>query len=209
ATAGQAAAHPLTMSTDDTFPRRCWDHALDGSPYNIPGTATYDPKKPAQAPDRAPDPRFGPQGDVRYYEGDVATHGLHLLFTGDADNAAMPVPVDEEDATDHQVVLPPNEPNVGAAYSAYATVPVVAVVTPFGLRSAALPQPDLRGPGMPSTPVSGPSGTGSSGTGSSGAGSSPTGPSAPAPGGVSDVPKPLAPLDPSPGPAKVLPGGLP
>ena len=69
---------------------------------------------------------------MRYFEGDIATHGLHLLFTADSDNADMTVPVDEIDSVDHQVVLPPNEPNVGAAYSARFTTPIEPVVTPFG-----------------------------------------------------------------------------
>ena len=44
------------------YQRRRRDHHLDGSPYNIPGTATYDSTKPAEQPDPAPDPSFGPQG---------------------------------------------------------------------------------------------------------------------------------------------------
>ena len=99
---------------------------------------------------------------MRYFEGDVATHGLHMLFTSDSDNADMTTAVDEIDAQDDQVVLPPDEPNVGAAYSAQFTVPLVTSVTPFGLSSVTLPQPYVSGSGMPSTAVSGPAGTGSS-----------------------------------------------
>lgn len=126
-----------TYDGQTVYQRRCWNHNPDGapyygSPYNIPGTATYNPKLPAQSEDPAPDDNFGPQGDVRYFEGDIATHGLHLLFTADSDNADLTVPVDEIDSVDHQVVLPPNEPNVGAAYSARFTTPIEPVVTPFG-----------------------------------------------------------------------------
>jgi hypothetical protein len=110
--------------------RRCWNHNPDGTPYNIPGTATYDPHKPAQAPDPPPDPHFSPQGDIRYFQGDVGTHGLHLLFNGESDNANLTVPVDEVDASDNQVLLPPNQPDVGAAYTFQFVVPAVVVVTP-------------------------------------------------------------------------------
>lgn len=162
ATAAQASADPETASTDDSFARRCWDHQPDGTPDNIPATATFDPSKPAVAPDPAPDPQFGPQGDVRYFEGDVGTHGLHLLFTSDTDNADLTTAVDEADSVDHEVVLPPDEGNVGDAYSSAATIPVVTVVTPFGTSSLPLPQPYVAGPGLPTSPVSGAAGTGSS-----------------------------------------------
>jgi len=144
------------------YQRRCWNHNPDGTPYNIPGTATYNPKLPAQRQDPPPDPTFGPQGDVRYFEGDIATHGLHLLFTSDSDNADLTVAVDEIDAVDHQVILPPDEPDVGAAYTTRFTLPIQTVVTPYGgVSGVALPQPYLRGSGLPATPLSGPAGTGS------------------------------------------------
>jgi hypothetical protein len=66
------------------------------------------------------------------------------------------------DSVDHQVVLAPDQANVGAAYSAAATVPVLSVVSPFGLSSLAAPEPYVAGPGLPSSAVSGPAGTGSS-----------------------------------------------
>jgi len=162
ATNAQATADPETMSSDDTFPRRCWDYTVQGTPYNIPGTATYSSKVPAQKPDPAPDPTFGPQGDVRYFEGDVATHGLHLLFTSDSDNADLTSAVDEADSVDHQMVLPPEQKNVGAAYTAELTVPIVTTVTPFGVSSPSASQPYVSGPGLPASGVSGPAGSGSS-----------------------------------------------
>jgi hypothetical protein len=109
--------------------RRCWNHNADGSPYNIPGTATYNPAKPAVHPDPPPDPKFSPQGDVRYFQGDVGTHGLHLLLNTESDNADATLPLDEIDAADHQMVLPGNQPNVGAAYAQQYTVPFAVVVT--------------------------------------------------------------------------------
>jgi hypothetical protein len=148
--------------SQEPYQRRCWNYTAKGAPYNIPGTATYDPDRPAQRQDPPPDPTFGPQGDVRYYEGDIATHGLHLLLTGDADNAELTVPLTEVDATDNQVILPPGQPDVGSTYAEQFTLPVVSVVTPFPLTAPTVPQLRVAGPGLGATAVSGPTGTGSS-----------------------------------------------
>jgi len=119
------------------YPRRCWNHNADGSPYNIPGTASYDPNKPAQQSDPPPDPSFSPQGDVRYFQGDIGTHGLHIEFIADADNAQATVPVDEIDSDQHQVVLPPAQGNVGQAYANGIQVPVETLVTAWSAPAAA------------------------------------------------------------------------
>jgi hypothetical protein len=145
-----------------SYQRRCFNHHLDGSPYNIPGTATYNPKLPAQRPDPPPDPRFGPQGDVRYLQGDIATHGLHLLFTSDSDNADQTVATDEIDSTDTQLMLGPWQPNIGAAANQDYVAPIQAVATPWPASSASVPQPYLAGSGMPDTAVSHTDSTGSS-----------------------------------------------
>jgi hypothetical protein len=151
-----------TYDGTQAYQRRCWNHHLDGSSFNIPGTATYDSSKPAEAQDPPPDPNFGPQGDVRYYQGDIATHGLHLLFTSDSDNADATVPLDEEDSFDTQLILPSGVGNVGQAASQPYTAPIQAVATPYNLSSAGAPAPYVAGSGAPSTPVSGSAGTGSS-----------------------------------------------
>ena len=151
-----------TYDGTQSYQRRCWNHHLDGSPYNIPGTATFNSSKPAEAPDPVPDPSFGPQGDVRYLQGDIATHGLHLLFTSDSDNANATVPVDEEDSLDTQLVLPPDVGNVGQAATQPYVAPIQAVATPVGVSSVSAPQPYLAGSGLPTTPVSGSDSTGSS-----------------------------------------------
>ena len=161
---GQVTAGGMTYDGTLTYQRRCWNHNPDGTPYNLPGTATYDPAKPAQQEDPAPDPTFGPQGDVRYFEGDVATHGLHLLFTADSDNADLTTAVDEIDSVDNQVVLPPGVGNVGAAYNEQLAAPIQPVVSPYGPASVVAPGVDVRGPGLPDSPVTGPSGSGSSGS---------------------------------------------
>jgi hypothetical protein len=121
--------------------RRCWNHNPDGTPYNIPGTATFDAGKPAQRPDPPPNPGFSPQGDIRYFQGDVGTHGLHLLFNTESDNADATVPIDEVDAVDHQIVLPGDQPDVGAAYTSQYTVPFGVAVSSWS--GAPVPVPGV------------------------------------------------------------------
>ena len=109
--------------------RRCWNHHPDGTPYNIRGTASFDSRKPVERSDPPPDPSFSPQGDIRYYQGDVATHGLHLLFNVESDNANLPVPVDELSVVDQQIVLSGNPGNVGSVYNRQLVAPLVPVVS--------------------------------------------------------------------------------
>jgi hypothetical protein len=151
-----------TYDGTQSYQRRCWNHYANGTPYNIPGTATYNPKLPAKAPDPPPDHSFGPQGDVRYFQGDIATHGLHLLFTSDSDNADATVPIDEIDATDTQFILPPDQPNIGNATDLMYVAPIQTLATPFPLSSAGLPSVYVAGSGVPNSSVSGTDSAGSS-----------------------------------------------
>lgn len=151
-----------TYNGTQAYQRRCWNHHPDGSPYNIMGTATFNASKPTERPDPAPDPSFGPQGDVRYLQGDIATHGMHLLFVAESDNANATEPIDEIDSVDNQLVLPPNQPNLGAGASQPYVTPIQALATPFGLSSVSAPQPYVAGSGVPNTAVSGTDSTGSS-----------------------------------------------
>jgi hypothetical protein len=122
-----------TYAGSRVYQRRCWNHNPDGTPYNIRGTVTFNPAKKVQAPDPTPDPDFGPQGDVRYLQGDVATHGQHMLLIAESDNATLTTAVDEIDAADNQLILPPGVGNVGAKASRAYLLPItLAVVTPFG-----------------------------------------------------------------------------
>jgi hypothetical protein len=76
-----------------------------------------------------------PKGDLRFYQGDVAAHGLHLLFLAESDNASMTVPLTEIDAQQWQVILPGDPGNVGEVYGRELEKPLVAI---------ALPRPDLK-----------------------------------------------------------------
>jgi len=98
----------------------------------------------------------------------VATHGLHLLFTVESDNANATVPVDEIDSLDNQLILPPNAGNVGQEATQPYVSPIQAVATPFGKASATAPAPYVSGSGVPNSPVSGSTSTGSSNPGAPG-----------------------------------------
>jgi len=104
------------------IPRRCWNHDVNGNPL------------PPGHQDAPPNPSFSPQGDVRYFQGDIGTHGLHLIFTGDTDNAQLTVPVDELDSEQVQVILPGLQPNVGEAYGRSFEEPLVATAVPNGVQ---------------------------------------------------------------------------
>jgi hypothetical protein len=47
-----------------------------------------------------------PGGDTRFWQGSIATHGLHILFLADSDNARLTVPVSEIVAETRMVMLP-------------------------------------------------------------------------------------------------------
>src|SRR5258708_1167028 len=86
--------------------------------------------KAAERAEPPPNPKFSPQGDIRYYQGDIGTHGLHVMLIADSDNAQMTVPVDEIDSEQVQVILPGRQANVGEAYGRWFEKPLVATAGP-------------------------------------------------------------------------------
>lgn len=80
----------------DGTPRRCWTPA--------DGTAESD----------------------HFYQGDIGTHGVHLLFLVDSDNARQTVPLDEIVVEQRQVFLPGDPGNVGEQYGRSLEKPLVA-----------------------------------------------------------------------------------
>ena len=110
--------------------RRCWNHHVDGTPYNIPGTLSFDATRPVEKSDPPPNPHFSPLGDVRYFQGDIGTHGLHVMFIVDSDNAQLTEPVNELDSEQVQVILPGRQANVGEAYGRTVEKPMVATAAP-------------------------------------------------------------------------------
>ena len=94
-----SANEPRTAS--DGTPRKCWTPA-DGIP------------KP---------------GDDHYFQGDIGTHGLHLLFQVESDNARQTVPVDEIVSEQRIVLLPGQQANVGEQYGREFEKPLVTHVS--------------------------------------------------------------------------------
>jgi len=119
----------------------CFD---DGTGSN-PGPELFprEPDKEAQttAPDGSPrrcwrgKPSI-PDEDQRFWQGSIGTHGLHLLFTGDSDNARLTTPVDEIVSDWDMVMIPPRQSlgadgrpkNLGEQYGRELEKPLVAVV---------------------------------------------------------------------------------
>ena len=84
-------------------------------------------------------------GDPRFYQGSIATHGLHIMFLVDSDNARTQVPVNEINAEQRMVFLPGDQGgNVGEQYGRSFEKPLVAATLPFadGGEEAAAPGPD-------------------------------------------------------------------
>jgi hypothetical protein len=87
----------------DGSPRRCWD----GSPAV-------------------------PDGDQRFWQGSIGTHGLHLLFLADSDNARQTVPLTEIVSDWRMVMLPGDPGEVGDQYGRTFEKPLVPVARPLG-----------------------------------------------------------------------------
>ncbi|MBW3594875.1 MAG: Ig-like domain-containing protein [Actinobacteria bacterium] len=85
-------------------PRKCWDSATDPVPP--------------------------PEGDPRYYQGAIGTHGIHILLIADSDNAGTTAPVTEIDGEQRLVVLPPTPGNVGEKYGRGVEKPLVVTAAP-------------------------------------------------------------------------------
>jgi len=92
-----------------TKPRVCWTPA-DGDPS---------------------DPSVGDGRPRKFWQGDIATHGVHLQFIADSDNANLTKPVNEIDFEQRMVVLPGNQPNVGERYGRASELPLITIATLF------------------------------------------------------------------------------
>jgi len=69
--------------------------------YVDPATGLTKPRACWKPSDGTPAP-----GDQRYFQGDIATHGLHMLFQLESDNARQQVPIDEIVSDQRMVLLP-------------------------------------------------------------------------------------------------------
>jgi hypothetical protein len=115
------------------------DACFDDGTGSDPGPELY-PREPAKearttAPDGSPrrcwrgDPPV-PGGDPRFWQGSIGTHGLHLLFVAESDNARATVPATEIVSDWRMVMLPGDPGNVGERYGRSFEQPLVPVVTP-------------------------------------------------------------------------------
>ncbi|MFA5892004.1 MAG: hypothetical protein WDA27_13810 [Actinomycetota bacterium] len=93
-------------STSESLPRVCWTPE-DG------------------------DPASNPAGARKFWQGDIATHGMHIQFIADSDNAQMPVPLTEVDSEQRIVILPGLQLNVGDQYGRHVEFPLQALVRPY------------------------------------------------------------------------------
>ena len=90
-------------------------------------TAEDGTRQPRKCWDSDTDPIPPPEGDPRYYQGAIGTHGVHILLIADSDNAHTTVPVTEIDSDQRIVVLPPTLENVGSLYGHQPEKPLVPV----------------------------------------------------------------------------------
>jgi hypothetical protein len=67
----------------------------------------------------------------RFFQGDIGTHGVHLLFQVDSDNARQTVPIDEIVVEHRQVFLPGDPGNVGEQYGRSFEKPLIATTLPL------------------------------------------------------------------------------
>jgi hypothetical protein len=108
-TGSDPGPHINGRATDPTVdsagqPRACWQPS-DGDPST------------ASPPDH-------------FFQGDIATHGIHIELIADSDNAATTVPLTEVDGEQTVVLLPGELGNVGEQYGRGTEKPLVATAVP-------------------------------------------------------------------------------
>ena len=101
--------------------------------YVDPATGQAKPRKCWTPADGVPNP-----GDPEYYQGDIGTHGLHLMFQLDSDNARQQVPIDEIVSDQRIVLLPGQQGNVGERYGREFEKPLVVRVRGGGVAAGSV-----------------------------------------------------------------------
>ena len=69
-----------------------------------------------------------PNGSDHYFQGSIGTHGLHLLFLVDSDNARLTIPTTEIVSNWQMTMLPGDPGNVGEQYGRAFEKPLLATV---------------------------------------------------------------------------------
>jgi len=72
-----------------------------------------------------------PKGDPKYFQGDIGTHGLHILTIAESDNARQTVPLTEIVAEQRMVFLPGDAGNVGEQYGRSFEKPLLATTSDY------------------------------------------------------------------------------
>jgi hypothetical protein len=80
-----------------------------------------------------------PNRDPKYFQGDIATHGLHILTIAESDNGRQTVPLTEIVAEQRMVFLPGNPGNVGEQYGRSFEKPLLATTTDYSGTAASKP----------------------------------------------------------------------
>jgi hypothetical protein len=80
-----------------------------------------------------------PAGSPKYFQGDIATHGVHILMIAESDNARQTVPLTEIVSEQRMVFLPGDQGNVGEQYGRSFEKPLVATATDYSGTPASKP----------------------------------------------------------------------
>jgi hypothetical protein len=107
----------------DPGPRVAPGSSNEPRTYLAPTTGATQPRKCWTPADGIPAP-----SDQQYYQGDIGTHGLHLMFQLESDNARQQVPIDEIVSEQRMVMLPGQQANVGEQYGREFEKPMVVQV---------------------------------------------------------------------------------
>jgi hypothetical protein len=87
----------------------CFDDGTgtDPGPRVKPGSDSEPRTTSTGVPRKCWHPEDGmPDGSDKYFQGDIGTQGVHLLFTADSDNARQTVPIDQIVSEQDMVMLP-------------------------------------------------------------------------------------------------------
>src|SRR4051794_40705781 len=123
------ALFPMPYSRDDS----CFDDGTGSDPGPRVLPRSTDEPRTYTAPDGSTQKRQcwkpsdgDPAGNPKYFQGDIGTHGMHLMLIAESDNARQTVPVTEIVAEQRLVFLPGDPGNVGEQYGRSFEKPLVA-----------------------------------------------------------------------------------
>jgi hypothetical protein len=127
----------------------CFDDGTGDDPgARVKPGSSDEPRKRADGSDRKCwHPEDGaPDASDRFFQGSIATHGVHLLFIADSDNARQTVPIDEIVSQQDMLMLPGQQPaTVGAGVGQALQQPLTAKPRPATqVRDAAAPAVRLK-----------------------------------------------------------------